>query len=375
MQIQGAASQARQSGLSRWAWLFWLGGAGLFAFWLTPYGNPTSPVDLQPYGTLVTGDIPTSTVTLHWTQGGIVRSLRGPSPGRGRRFVVCFHQDSVAHDCAAGTGIVARVEAEAHTITRRELPSGDRLDRLQSWLSPRYDYDFPVSLPQAALDVGLGWTVGACSTAADTSCTFAAEQALALTARDLAVQRIDDDVQYDNASRATGVAINLDMRNDGRTSNEPMHLETRVWEILRVGNSDDPLIDPAGAPADHVVITRRGEELAISAFDPARDEVLGIHPPNGVRRVLSRDVPDVPPPKAAGSPLLPGSCNAPGAIGPDPCNGVTGNFAACEPEPCVVARPGHATLYAVYAEVNPGRVPWDFDPSDNASSKNGVYVP
>lgn len=375
MHIQGAAIRARQSGLSRWAWLLWLGGAGLFAFWLFPYGNPTSPVDLQPVGTLVTGDIPTSTVTLHWTQGGIVRSLRGPSPGRAQRFVVCFYQGNAAHDCAAGTGLVTRVEAEAHTITRRELPTGDRLDRLQSLLAPRYDYDFPMPLPQAALDVDLGWTVGACSTAEDASCTFAADQTLALTARDLAVQRIDDDVVYDNARRATGVAINLDLRNDGRTSSEPMHLETHVWEILRDGSSDDPLIDPVDVPADHLVITRRGEEIAINAFDPARDEVLGIHPPQGVRRVFSRDVPDVPPPKPAGSPLLAGSCNAPGAFPPDPCNGVTANVAACEPEPCVIARPGRAALFAVYAEVNPGRVPWDFDPSDNARSRNGVFVP
>lgn len=367
--------RARQAGAGRWTWLIALAGAGLFGFWLLPYGNPSSPIDLQPYGTQLVGDIPTSTVTLHWTQGGTARSLRGPAPGRAYRFVACFYESNVAHDCAAGTGLVLRTEAEAHTITRREVPWGDVLDRFRMALAPRYDYDFRVSLPEGALDVGLVWTVGACSEAENTSCTFAPEQAITLTARDLATSRIDDDVQFDNASNATGVAINLDLRNDGRTSNEAMRLETRVWEILRIGGSDDPETDPAAAPPDHVVITRSGEEFPAVSFDPERGEVLGIHPPNGVRRVYTRVVPEVPPPKAAGKPLLPGACIAPGAIGPDPCNRVTANYAACEPAPCVVPRPGHAALFAVYATVNPGGMPWDFDPSDNATARNGVYVP
>ena len=363
---------ARQAGLSVGILLFWLAAAGLFAYWLLPHGNPLSPVDLQPYGTLLIGDIPTSTAMLHWTQGGFIRSLRGPSPGRARRFVACFYVGSAAHDCASGTSVVALVEAEAHAITRRELPWGDAFDQLRRFLAPRYDYDFPVSLPPAALDVDLRWTVGACSEPANTTCTFAPEQMLALTARDLAVDRIDDDVQFDNASNATGVAINLDLRNDGRIGNEPLNLETRVWEILRVGSTDDPQTDPAGAPADHIVITHGGEEIPVVAFSSGRADVLGIHPPNGVRRVFSLEVPDGPPPKSVG-PLLPGACNP--ASGPEPCNPVTVNVAACDAPPCVVPRPGRAALFAVYSVVNPGGVPWDFDPSDNAASKNGVYVP
>lgn len=365
---------SRQAGLSRsTAWLLAIAaGAGLFAYWLLPRGNPSAPVNLNPSGTLLIGDIPSSTVTLHWTQGGFVRALRGPSPGRAYRFIVCVYPGGAAHDCATGAGVIAVAEEEAQTITRREVLLGDWQDWWRSLLAPRYEYDYPMALSQSALDVAVEWTVGACSEAANTSCTFAEPGTLALTARDLAARRIDDDVN------GSSITLNIEVRNDGRTSSESYRLDTTMWEILLQPGSGIALTDVnhADVMASDIVITERGEEYPVDDYRngtrPVSD-ARGIYRPGWVKSSWSRVVDYLPPPKPGSEPLLPGACNP--ASGPDPCNDIWDSQPACEPAPCTVTAPRRPAVYAAFTNVNPGGIPWDFEPADNTRFKNGIYVP
>jgi hypothetical protein len=366
--------RAHQRGVSGWAALFGLIGIGLLGYWLYPRGNPSSPYDLAPYGTLLIGDIPTSSVTLRWIQGGFVRALQGPSPGRATRFLVCIYESGSPHDCASGTGTLSVSEAEAHTIPRHELRSGDWKDWGRSKLAPRFAYEYAASLPQTVLDIPVDWQVGACGGAANTTCTFSEVKTLAITARDLAVDRIDDDISGQQ------LELTVDVRNDGRTTGESYQLDTRVWEVLLQPRSGVPLTDLSNADVrdDDVVITTSGETLPVSDYRsrnlPA-DQVSGIHRAGFFAQGFLRQVPEVPAPKPAGQPLITGEC-APGQpAGQDPCNRVHSPEPACEPAPCLVSPTRHPSVFVGYATVNSGGVPWDFETGDNGRPKNGMYVP
>lgn len=188
------------------------------------------------------------------------------------------------------------------------------------------------------------------------------------------VDRIDDDIQGQQ------LEIKVDVRNDGRTTGESYRLDTRIWEVLLQPRSGVPLTDLSHADvrADDIVITTRAEAIAVAEYRsrnlPAED-VMGIHRPGFVEQSFSREVPEVPPPKPAGQPLITGECMPAQPAGQDPCNRVHSPEPACEPAPCLVDPSRHPSVFVGFAIVNPGGVPWDFETADNGRPKNGMYVP
>jgi hypothetical protein len=211
----------------------------------------------------------------------------------------------------------------------------------------------------------LGWTVGACSEAANSSCSFAEPRTLSFTARDLAAGRIDDDVD------AVGVRIRtVDVRNDGRTDGESWELGTVLWEILLQPRSRDALTDVNDQlviPGD-VVITEEGQEHPVADYRNGTrplSEVRGIHRPGWGRGSFTRVIDPVPAPLPAGQALAPGTNNT-----------IIVSVPTCpDGESCVVAPSHHPSLFAAFAKLDPQLLLWEFEEEDNDAFKNGVYVP
>jgi hypothetical protein len=360
--------QVHQRGASRYWWLIGLALSAAAFYWLMPRGNPVAPAGLSPEGTLLLGDIPQFRQELRWTQGGVARSLTGPMPGLAIRSVICFYDAAAQADCAAGTNVLHVAPQANDTITRREVPTGNWTDVLKG-IVPRYAYVANITLPQTVLDKDIRWTAGACSKLqtddpGNTSCSFATAKALAFTARDLAANRINDTVL------GAQVRTRIEVRNDGRTSGESYRLDTTVWEIRMQPRSNQPLLDVNHADVNassDVVVSTTGDECPVADYRSGTctfGEVLGIHPAGWVRQPYSRTITPVPTPLPGGQALAPGTVN-----------GVFDSVDACDTTPCIFTAPRRPSLYAAFTSVNPGSVPWDFEPGDNSKFKNGIYVP
>jgi hypothetical protein len=327
-----------------------VGAALLLILWHS-LGNPAAPVALNPNGVLLRGHVPSSPVTLSWIEPGMMPTLSGMGTGRATRFITCFYDTgAAAHDCRAGTGTLLREDHAAATIPHQDAPLlGKWMDWLEQKVNPRYRYTLQVSLPQSALDVQLGWTVGACKAADDATCTFATDQTLKLTARDLHINRIDYTSYRDR------VEFQDDIVNEGETSNEPFQLETRIWEVIMVQQppSAQTDINAPGVAEGDIVVTKGGDEHPVREYRNGSrplDELLAIHKPNMARVSWTRIAPDVPTP---GQPL---------ALPVDPCDN----------PPCKIITTMRPTILAGWAKVGNGSVHWEFDDSDNETSRSSM---
>ena len=327
-----------------------VGAALLLILWHS-LGNPAGPVALSPNATLLRGHIPASPITLSWIEPGMMPTLSGSGTGRATRFIVCFYDTAAAaHNCRAGTGTLLREDHGAATIPHQDAPLlGNWMHWLEQKVNPRYRYTLQVSLPQSALDLQLGWTVGACKAVDDATCTFAADETLKLTARDLHINRID------YTSYSDRVEFQDDIVNEGETSNEPFQLETRIWEVIMIQQppSAQTDVNAPGVAATDIVITKSGEEYPVSYYRSGSrsvDEVLAIHKPRMASVSWTRMVPDVPTP---GQPL---------PLPVDPCDN----------PPCKIITMMRPTILAGWAKVGNGSVHWEFDDSDNETSRNGM---
>jgi hypothetical protein len=345
------------SKLKRWRWYWFAGGAGaaalLYYIFLWPQGNPGSPYDLTPYGTLVRGHIPNSTVTLSWAQPGVMRTLSGPNTGRASRFVICIYPSDPNTSCMLSSGtFVLRESHDASAIPHTDAVTISGWGSLAAWveqqLNPRYRYTLDVTLPPTALDVPLQWAVGACKTTNDATCTYASPQTIALTARDLHINRIN----FQASSTDSSVTFEDDIVNEGETSNESFALDTRIWEVIRVPQppSAQTDVNAAGVDASDVVVTINGEEHPVSDYRsgmrPAA-EVLGIHKPAMAAVRWTRTVGDVP---SAGNPL-------PAEVPP------------CANDPCTLNTTTRPTILAGWAKAGDPTTRWEFDSTDNVTHR------
>jgi hypothetical protein len=314
-------------------------------------GNPAGPVALSPGATLLRGHIPSSPVTLSWIEPGMMATLSGNGTGRATRFIVCFYDTgAAAHDCRAGTGTLLREDHGAATIAHQDAPLlGNWMDWLEQKVNPRYRYTLQVSLPQSALDLSLGWTVGACKPADDSTCTFATDQILKLTARDLHINRID------YTSYSDRVEFQDDIVNEGETASEPFRLETAIWEVIMIAQppSAQTDINAPGVAESDIVVTKDGEEHPVREYrNGSRPlaELLAIHKPGMASIRWTRLAPDVPTP---GQPL---------ALPVDPC----------DYPPCKIVTTRRPTMLAGWARVGDRTAHWEFDDSDNETYRSSM---
>jgi hypothetical protein len=343
---------------------------------------PVGPTETTPLvvDTPVIGEFPNMPLALHWVQ-----DFKPGKPGKPRpayvattRWLICFYEQGATHDCAQRTGLVYSVDLPASSVPRHEARP---LTFWESWTgkrAPRYDYDYTVTLPREAHAKHLAWQVGACSRTTADSCAFSGERRYAYTARDLAISRVDDQL---NGSNGINVVVNV--RNDGRTSDETFTLETQVWEVVLAEDSNRPLISlspadlaTAGVRDTDLVITKSGLEVPLRTYldrNLPTADVLGIHKAGMTAVRWVRTVQDLPPGPVAPEPLVPGTCPRDSA-GDDTCGTHIIKYTPCEADWCGLSATVRPSVFVLTAQVNRGQLLWDFDPADNAGYKNSHYI-
>lgn len=329
---------------------------------------PRTSTPMEPVDTLLIGDIPTSSVTLKWSQLPIVKPGAGTSVAP-VTFHPCFWVSGTPHDCRARTGLVAILDVPASAVTRTIV------DPLRGWeiftrkRVPRVDYQYVASLPSSVLDHDLEWTVMTCGRPPKQGCTVGTSRHLSLTARDLAVHDLN------GRAGTNDVMIPLvKVRNDGRTQGGTFELHTKMWEVIpdpvRTRSLKD-INDPAVRSTDQVV-TRQGTLVLVADYRaqglPA-DDIVGFHRSGFALAEWRRRAVDEPPPVPAGTALQPGTCTAAGAD----CDAqVTEVFPCDEGVPCSL-HPNQPlpAAFVLFSVVNPG-LAWEFEREDNALAKGNL---
>lgn len=350
------------------------GVASVHAQSTTPITLSRAPVfatGLSPGDTMLIGDIPGFQVTLHW-RAVTSRSETGLPPVRVSSFQVCFYETGTTHDCRARTGVIAMIDVAGNTLTARAIESVPWWDRFFRKRTPDMEYDYVATLPAAALDKPLEWIVIACGGVPKASCSQSTSRRLSFTARDIAIPRIDS--QRDSA---LGVAAYIEVRNDGRTSNEPFVVETTAWEVLPDANGTAALreiTDPSVRDTD-TVVTASGATYSVQEYrrdGRPTDDIRGFHRAGFGYAQWVRHEPEVPPGVPAGQPLQAGTClNA-----TDPCPTLPMRVLNCDGDLlCWLApqRTQRPAAFVMHSIVNRGN-DYDFDKADNQDVKGRIIL-
>jgi len=296
-----------------------------------------------------------------------------PKPVAAAAFHLCFFDSGATHDCVKRTGIRLWMDVPGSGLTSRVIDPLSWLERLKGKRIPRIDYEFTAVLPADLLDRNLQWTVIACGQPPRQGCAQGRSRQLSLTARDLAIKRIDSQRQGQ-----LGVAARIEVRNDGRTVNDPYEIVTEAWEVLPDAGGGDTLRDindPAVLPTD-TVVTVKGETYTVAEYRTsgrATGDIRGFHRAGSFAHTIwHRHESQFPPGVPIGQPLQPGTC----ANDTDPCPSTAQSVLACDGDTlCYLAaqRTTRPTAFVMHARLLLGNLP-DFDPSDNEAFKGRIIL-
>jgi hypothetical protein len=195
--------------------------------------NAASPI--APKGT--SRGMPGSFLKLRWSQ-----TLNSPlSSQPATHFLICVYEPAV-QTCAT-TGM--RWMLAASSIARVPVVSGTVTTGY------RYSYQLPVAVTSAELDRRLEWSVGACASNAESSCTFATTP-IWMSTKNLTATNIS------NFSTETALKVSGEIENRGSTSSGGF-TSAIVVAVAFLDSSNQCETDVNAVPADYALLKTGAE--------------------------------------------------------------------------------------------------------------------